>query len=327
MKKALILRYGAYGDIIHISHLPRLLKEQGFDFVAVETNYKGFQLLRDNPFIDKITYLPDSSDLLKRRGLIEKKWALLAEEYDSFINLNGSIEYDILMMETQNDYYRNDKVRSNRCNINFYDHMTALAGYPNIKGRTGELFFTEEEKTKVDEYYSKYKDNFTILINLSGTSFHKQFIQAKEVAKWVLDTYEDAVIIETAGPEWKHLTLKEIDDKRIRSIIGIQPFRQAAALAKRVNCVIGCESGIMCAANMWNTPTIQLMTAASVKNHCEHAKNDYSLQSPAYCSPCHKGPYQYVGCPVVDGHLLCTYFDVDKIKENITKIYEKRNNA
>ena len=54
MKKVLIIRYCAYGDAIHFSFLPRLLKGQGFDVVDLETNFKGFQLLESNPFIDKI---------------------------------------------------------------------------------------------------------------------------------------------------------------------------------------------------------------------------------------------------------------------------------
>ena len=73
---------------------------------------------------------------------------------------------------------------------------------------------------------------------------------------------------------------------------------------------------------MWNTPTIQLMTAASLINHPKYAKNDYSLQSPAYCSPCCKGPYQYIGCPSKDGYPLCVYFDVDKIMEQVDKIHD-----
>ena len=331
LKKALVVRCGAYGDVIHMSHLPHLLKDKGFDVVDVETNWKGLQLLRDNPFIDNILFFPECKrgNIALRKDLMDKHWEILSEQYDTFINLVGSIEYDILMMETQEDYYKSSLHRRKKySNINFYDHMTMLAGYPEEKGKwTGELYFTEEEHDTVENYFEKYKDKFTIMMNVSGSSFHKQLVQAKEIAQWVLDKYNDCIIIETGGMEWKHLSIKSVDNERVRSIIGIQPFRQAALLSKYVNCVIGCESGIMVASNMWNTPTIQLMTAASLANHPLYARNDYSLQSPAYCSPCHKGPYQYVGCPIKDGYPLCVWFNTDDIKANIDKIYSKRGNT
>ena len=64
------------------------------------------------------------------------------------------------------------------------------------------------------------------------------------------------------------------------------------------------------------------MTAASLDNHTKYAKNDYSLQSPAYCSPCCKGPYQYIGCPSKDGYPLCVYFDIEKIMEKVDEIHD-----
>jgi ADP-heptose:LPS heptosyltransferase len=61
VRKVLVSRYGAYGDIVHCSHLPRLLKDVGFDVVDFETNHKGTQLLLDNPFIDNLFFFEPSS--------------------------------------------------------------------------------------------------------------------------------------------------------------------------------------------------------------------------------------------------------------------------
>ena len=56
MKKALISRYGGYGDAIFCTPIPRLLKDQGFDVVDFEANHKTFQVLGNNPFIDNLIY-------------------------------------------------------------------------------------------------------------------------------------------------------------------------------------------------------------------------------------------------------------------------------
>ena len=45
MKKAYVTRYSAFGDHIHATHVPRLLKEKlGYHFVAFEYNTKGIDI-------------------------------------------------------------------------------------------------------------------------------------------------------------------------------------------------------------------------------------------------------------------------------------------
>lgn len=330
MKKALIFRTGAYGDIIHLSFLPHLLKNKGFDRVDVQTGVKGFRILKNNPYIDELSVytgelVVDSLQKSMTRDifLLKKHVEAMGHKFTKTFFLGGTIESSVVMMENQPEYFYHQGRRDHYAKINFYDQTLITAGFPEEVGKwQGEMYFTDEECDIVEKYIEQYKDKFTILINVAGTSAHKQLAQAEELVRKILVKYDDALIITTGGPEYKDKSLKHIDDKRVRTIIGVQPFRQAAHLTKHVNCVIGCESGLMIASNMHGTPTIQLMTAASLVNHCGYAKNDYSLQSPAYCSPCNKGPYQYVGCPIKDKYPLCVYFDTDKIMEQIGKIHD-----
>jgi ADP-heptose:LPS heptosyltransferase len=99
-------------------------------------------------------------------------------------------------------------------------------------------------------------------------------------------------------------------------------------MAKYADLVIGAESGLMVAANLFGSPTIQLMTAASIKNHGGDLPNDHSLQSPAKCSPCHKGPYDYIGCPTFE-HLglsypKCVLFNPDTVLDRMEEVYRQR---
>ena len=55
MKKAIISRYGAFGDVLHSAHLPELIKKHyDVEYLSYETNYQGMQILQGNPFIDKL---------------------------------------------------------------------------------------------------------------------------------------------------------------------------------------------------------------------------------------------------------------------------------
>ncbi len=126
MKKALISRYGAYGDIIHCSHLPRLLKENGYDYVAFETNTKGTQLLSDNPFIDNLIIFEPSEniEIYSDHAMLERHWSELSREYDRFINLFRSLEYGVVAMEDMPEYYMHQKARDWMGEISFYDQTT-----------------------------------------------------------------------------------------------------------------------------------------------------------------------------------------------------------
>jgi len=329
MKTILLFRLGAYGDMIHMSFLPRMLKQKGYSKVDVETGIKGYRILHGNPYIDNLgIYCSEMAKTPADKINASKSFNLnqhleaMGQQYNDVMFLGGTIEQSILIMEQQHRYYENDNFRDQYRHINYYDQMAISAGFPEEVGKwQGEVYFSDKEHDIVEDYIEQYKDKFTVLINVAGTSAHKQFQQSEELAKKILDKYDDALIITTGGPEYADRNLKHLGD-RVKTIIGHQPFKQAMLLAKHVNCTIGCESGLMVASNMWGTPTIQLMTAASLENHTKYAKNDYSLQSPAYCSPCCKGPYQYIGCPSKDGYPLCVYFDTDLIMEKVGDIHD-----
>lgn len=317
--KALIIRYGAYGDIIHMSHLPRLLKDKGFTQVDVDTNFKGYQLLCENPFIDNIFYCEPTENTLKVN--LERRWEHFSSKYDKVINLTGSLEYGCIAMEDQPIYYQSDKKRREFGAGNYYDITTRWAGYSDK--RRGEVFYTQEEYNHVEKYISKLSNRFKVMLNMSGTGPHKTLRQADEIVDKLLKLYDDVLIITTGDK--KAPKLEGISADKHIDLAGVAPFREALLIAKYVDCVIGCESGLMVGANMWETPTVQLMTAASLENHPGNAKNDFSIQSPAKCSPCHKGPYKYLGCPRKDGSPICVWFDVDLIINQVKKcrrIYE-----
>ena len=301
-----------------MSFLPRFLKEEkGYDYVALDTNHKGWQIFAHNPFIDKLIYFNPHS--ITMEYMLYKRWEALAEDYDAFFNLFRSLEYNCIAMEDQAIYYMGDKKRREFGKGNFYDKTLEWCGFPEYKGKyKGEVYYTDKEHAMMKRYVERFKDKFTVMLNLSGSGPHKSLIQGAEIINMIRKEVPNVHFITTGDKLTKHLDCSGDD---ITSIAGIAPFREALLMAKYMNCVIGCESGIMVGANMWGVPTIQLMTSSSQENHPNSCDGDYSLQSPAHCSPCHKGPYRYLGCPRRDGYALCTWFNVDEILEKVKEIY------
>lgn len=320
-KSVLISRFGAYGDIIHMSHLPRLLKDQGYDTVHVETNVKGYQLLSLNPFIDRCWSMePDC--FFRDTDVFKRHWSHIATKYDTFINLMYSIENSVMAMENQNSYYCHQSEReANWKGINYYDVTTVAAGFPELIGKyEGELFYSEQEHEVVRKWKEKLSGKFVILVNISGTGPHKRFVQVREVCDRIIEKYSDAAIVLTGSPECESLTWEH---PQVRSICGKYPFRQAALMTKYCDCTITCESGLGCAAECFKANVIELMTAAECIAHNKYNPNSLSIQSPCYCSPCYKGPYGYYGCPHKDGNPLCVYFDIDEILKKVDIAYER----
>ena len=260
---------------------------------------------------------------------LSKRWEalLINGNFEKHINLQYSLEYGYIAMENQPDYYRNDEYRRTKFGgHNYYDQTSLCAGYPEWVGQCGELYFLEAEENLVKGFYEeKYKDSFVLIANLSGTSKHKIFYNAEQIIKEFLVRHPDAVCF-TMGDKDVADNL-EFKGERIKNCAGIVPYRQSMLMTKYANCTIGAESGLMVAATLLGCPTVQLMTAASIKNHGGDFVNDFSLQSPVKCSPCHKGPYEYIGCPTFD-HLgikypVCVRFEAQTILNQLEKTYDR----
>jgi len=322
MKKVLISRYGAYGDVINCSHLPKILKMNGFDVIDFETNHKGYQILLENPYIDKLIHFEPSDEQNRNRSLIwlSRHWQAISEGYDKFINLRNSIEYEWIAMEDMPEYYMSSDYRRKKYGkINYADSCLLIAGYEEEIGKfKGDLYFNDREVEIVNNFNDKYKDYFKVLVNLSGTSLHKRFIQSSEFIKEVIFKYKDVFIFTTGDKRCEEYSFKH---DRVKNLEGLFPFRQVLLLSSKMDCVIGCESGLMVGSHYFGTPTIQLMTAASKINHGDGL---YFIQSGVPCSPCHKGPYKYIGCSIKDGYPICVHFDMDGILMNFDSIYIKK---
>jgi ADP-heptose:LPS heptosyltransferase len=325
MKTCLISRYGGYGDVLHASHLPELIKKHyGVDHLTFETSIMGCQILQGNPFINKLVPI----DTVKlTQNLMTKNWKYCKERYDLFFNLIYTIEKEYCLLEKDSEYYRSSEFRRERYGkMNYYDVMTKACHLPeSYFGTRGKLYFPEEEHKEsisaINRIKEKYDANYAILICLSGSSLHKRFQQAESVSRKILEKYPKSVIVLTGD---KNCESQLFNHDRVISKVNKWNFRTVALMCKYFDLVISPETGLVCVSHSWDTPTIQLLTAASFDNHIKYAKNAYFVQSPVECSPCHKGPYKYYGCPRKDNLPACVFFNEDEIMEKVKEAYEHR---
>lgn len=324
MKTAFISRFGGLGDVLHAAHLPKLIREHyGVDHITFETNYQGYQILQGNPHIDELIHI-DHNKITDNR--LRNNWDYCEERYDLSFNLILTIEGAVCINENQREYYRDSEYRrKNFGTMSYYDVMTEAAGLPEeYFGTRAQLYYCNDEhsqaKAEVEKTKAKYESDFMVIVNLSGTSLHKKFVEAEAVTRKLLERYPSAIVFLTGD---EHCKEQVFEHPRVRSWIG-RNIRTVGLLTKYVDLTISMETGLPLIAHSWDAPCVHLLTAASPENHCKYAKNAYWLQAPVRCSPCHKNPREYWGCPTDRMMPSCVWFDTDEVMMKVVEAYEAR---
>jgi len=319
MKKACVLRWGAWGDLIMCSPLFKLLKKDGYHVTAHITK-RAKDVLKGNPYIDEFIVYVDDTVPFDKLGAY---WDDLSKQYDRFINLSGSIEEGLLAAPWQDIYTWKKEERHKKLNVNYYDRTLELGGYP-IKGRNGELYLTKDDEKIVRSRLKPYRDKFVILWSLSGSSYHKTYPFAEQVALRFLENHKDAQII-CVGETLCYLL--EWDHRRSFNASGAWSMRTTMALTKYVDLVIGPETGVMNAAGCFDTPKIVFLSHSSEENLTKYWKNCTALHGEAFCYPCHMLHYNRDSCPhdsITTAPLCMARIKPEDVYNAMEQVYQRK---
>ncbi|MAH50528.1 hypothetical protein CMI37_32200 [Candidatus Pacearchaeota archaeon] len=274
--------------------LLRKLKEEGYH-VTVNTTDSGKKILRHNPHVDAwIIHVKDSVPNEK----LGEHWDNMAKGFDKFINLSGSVEGNLLKIEGKKEFLWEHDVRHEKCNRNYYDEQFKIAGYPEVTGKNGELFFSPLEHRLAKSFAKKHRKRFKIMWSLAGSSFHKNYPYTEIVAKWLLDKYDDIIII-TVGDstsvllEWQYPRTICRSDK--------WDIRKSLIMTQYVDLVVGTETGILNAAGCYDTAKVIFLSHSSEENLTKYWENTTALhvyEHVVSCYPCHQLHYSMESCPI-----------------------------
>lgn len=283
-----------------MSAVIRAFYEDGWE-VTMSYNFKGAQIHTHNPLISYHEYFESGANEATknmRKGYV-KRLKRAMNEYDKFVTLQNTLEETLIPGEHSPEYFWPLWLRRAKNNdINFYDQSMICSGLTEKKymGRTGDIYFTKFEHNFVLDYLEQFKDNYIILWAIRGSMYQKAMYPITEqICTEFIKRHPNTVIITTGDKfcqqwEWEH--------PQVFHKSGRIPFRQSLNIAKYVDMVVTPETGLGIGAGTFGTPKIMLLTAASLTNIVGNDKNDYSLQSPAYCSPCFRAIYNTRNCPL-----------------------------
>lgn len=281
-KEALVIRYGALGDMVMITPILRQLKKDRY-YVVLNCSEYATQVLKENPNIDE--FIVQQKDVIPNDQL-DKYWAEISKGFDKVVNLSGVIEMDLLKVQGKEEFNWSHARRKKECNKNYIDYSMQRAGY-ELKGEPTELFFTEQEEQLAKIFLENHKDKFLIVWAMSGSSIHKVYPWSEYIAGTLWQKYGDDTLIVTVGDDFSRMLEWNLPNTLPRC--GIFTIRQSMILTKYANLVIGPETGILNAAGCYDTPKIIFMSHSSEENLTKYWKNVTALHPEnCRCHPCHR---------------------------------------
>jgi len=289
--KALVIRIGAYGDMICITPVIKRLKELGY-YVILNTGKRGKEVFEHCPHIDEFIIHNEDMHVDK----LGEHWDKLKEEIkpDFFVNFTESIECNVACHPIGPIYIYPKKEREEKCNKNYYDETEKWAKLSGCQ-KIPELFFTSAEDAEAQSYLKPGK--FNILWNLSGSGKQKVYPWTDYVICEVLKNFSDVHFI-TTGDE-KCQLLESIIDAEITNLAGKIPARMSMCLTKFVDLVVSPDTAILHASGCYDTPKIGLLGHTTIENITKYFKNDYSLEAKCACAPCFRLIYDHnIQCPM-----------------------------
>lgn len=329
--KLLLIAYRAFGDWCYAAPvLPYLLEKYE---VYLETNLKGMQLFHDDPRFAKVSVFNfESIPQAEWPEAFVKRWKEVNAELkpDKEINLNATLEVHCI---SERDYDGWDwplaARRTHFGSRNFYEETFKRCEIPFPEELNTEgLYFTQEQLSWAEQWRDSNKGKFTVIVPAAGSTMHKTFHNYQQIV-WAALNLDESSQVYVAGDVT--LKAKVIKHKRVFDMCTDVPIKQAFLMTKYADFMVGPETSLMAAAGMWGTPKMMLATTSSVDQMTKYQKNDYSMQSPIFCSPCHRAVYKEEDCQTrvysEKGEFLtpacAKMFNLDNIQGTLFNVYKK----
>lgn len=291
-KTAIVIRYGAFGDMIQASTVLPGLKEQGYH-VIVNTTAKGEEILRHDPHVDEFI-IQDTNQVPNSE--LGPYWDRLKERCDKFINLSESVEGSLLALpgRCQRDWPH--EARHAYMDHNYLEVTHGIAGVPFPARAT--FYPSDDEIEWAQAERRRIGGSIVVMFALAGSSGHKTWPYLDTILARMMLTYKDSRVVLVGDALCQLLEIGWENEARVVKKSGVWSIRETLAFAKVCDLVIGPETGVLNAVGLEDIPKVIMLSHSSVENLTKHWKNCISLVPRATkCYPCHMMHYSFKDCP------------------------------
>lgn len=277
-KRAGVVRYGAFGDLLQASSVFWGLKQQGYH-VTLYTSPPGLDVITSDPNIDEI-YIQDKDQVPNHE--LQEFWEWQAKKYDRFVNLSESVEGTFLTLPGRTLHKWPPRLRHQLLDVNYLEMQHGIAQVPHI---SKVRFYPTLEEIAWSAKQRQDMGDFVILWALAGSSVHKTWAGLDQIIARVLLTYPSAHIVLCGGPMCAMLEEGWEKEPRVHRTSGKWSIRETLAFAQVANLVIGPETGVLNAVSMEDMPKVVFLSHSTAKNLTRDWKNTFALSSKVTICP------------------------------------------
>lgn len=314
IKKVLIIRPGAIGDVLLTTPFIRALKKAlpgaVIDYVAAPFPAK---ILEGNPYLsnvivfDKNRYKNENfivkniNDLKFYSSLAKNKYDLV---FDLFGNLRSALmaflsgaRYRVGFTFRVRKYLYNIKVKPAQdpmYNVHYHTQLLAAVGIPE-DGEELDFKISESEKDKAGQFINTIKNGGPVIgLNPSGTWPTKRWPEEKfgELAGLILDGIKQSCVIVLWGPGEQHMAEKVLKNCPVKQGIIMAPqtsLKELAALIGQMDVLVTNDGAPKHISVAMKTPTVTIFgpTNSISWNPCNSPYYP-AVVSALNCAPCDK---------------------------------------
>jgi len=298
-KTALVVRYGAYGDLMMASSVWTGLKKQGYH-VTVFASPPGSDVITEDPNIDKLVLF--DVDQVPNANLGDF-WGVQKKKFDKFVNLCESVEGTFLALSNRAQHQWSPILRHKMMNGNYLQFQHELGGVPHdpqIK-----FFATVEEKRWAEETRHKMKADLVIMWSLAGSSVHKTWSGLDNIIASIMIEFPSAHVVLVGGHDCQILEAGWENEPRVHKMSGVWKMRQTLAFLEQCDLIIGPETGVLNAASCMDVSKVCFLSHSSYENLTRDWKNVIAIASEKTSCPgrgeneapaCHQLHYGWAHC-------------------------------
>lgn len=287
MKKILILRFGAIGDVVHTTALFRSLKQYNPEMKIYYITFKAPSLLIENdPDLKKVWVLGGKTynHLLSLAKILRK------EKFNVFINLQPSIKTKIFgLFLGANKILTYKKTFKLHAVENFW--RTAKPLFKELVLPEEIIIYLPEgakEKAKSLIQTDKKLIGFNIGANSARQGRKYPLAHWKVIAKELIKKYNCKIVLTGSNDDIEEAEKLLDISPEIVSFCGKLSLTESAALLQRCNFVISGDTGPLHIATAVGARVIGLYGSMPILRTGPYGDNHTVLKSDMECIPCNR---------------------------------------
>lgn len=293
-KKALVVRYGGFGDMIQASSVLPGLKKLGFH-VTFNTTTLGHNILKHDPHIDE--FLVQDTDQVPNEWL-GMYWDHMRTRYERVVNLSESVEGSLLSIPNRAPRSWPKAARHLLMNSNYIEMTHAIADVVDAPMQPAFYPSLEEREWAMKER-TAMGGKPVILWSLGGSAVHKTWPYMDSVIARLLVTFPDCRIVLTGDALCQALERGWEKEPRVLCRSNVWTIRQSLTFAcRQADLVVGPETGVLNAVGHEPVAKVVMLSHSTKENLTKHWVNTVALEPPPSvpCYPCHMLHYSFKDC-------------------------------